>query len=948
MTRMPISLSYSILFATGIILTLVTSVHADPCKDCQYNIILQKEPVITNLTDDGLYTVKIPIEISPIAGFNYHSLECCPSLMITPRQQDQCPQVQEPEEEFLLCEVNNNRLEDPIFGSHEPEIDFKLADPKLFPVVDCCQTWYTYIAENKFFLLCSPSCPGINEGLCCGNTAPIGSFKVPIPFKLTVDRFGQARRDDPQRTQEAWANQLLGHDLKSPVQNNRLQTLANVGCTITSAAMILRSYGFDTLWLDEADYWPGYSPFDRGGMEVLQIQDNTQFPGAKIYEVKLNPGSLNEWASAPDQGRIVPWEERDDLWPLATNVDLQKIGTQDYGWRHVKGKGIIRFRGFTDNHSLKWCEIGKAVKNPFAPGSPWIGFGDNKPANKKNEKELRAALCDKRPVALRVVQSGLTNSNCPGGFVPTNPQGQPIWSACPTDKVHNRHSVVAYGSSGTSFLIRDPSNKSYQNLDEPHFALLDSKWDYHRESFPRSGAHKPSISFYVFSPANIFVSDSAGQMTGMDIAQIPGSYYDFEPTIEDQFSGEIGVDGYKAVIIESPQDNEYTVALVGSGVGNFTLQVEAVNNVEMWTTSSIAGSVIPGQILKYRVSLNPLVGPIITKVNRFVRGDGDSNGSIDISDVIFGLRFLFLKGETPACLDALDVNDDGQLDISDPVRILIGLFVGGKQIPPPNACGANDTSSKLGCDSFPPCESLGTTLLVVEDRLGNNNPNSPVAESFQFVDEITAAISCYGNEFLDDDFESRITIASPFVAPEGKLHTVEVAVLFRAQNTNPTSALTIDEIKALSYSLRIWGPTHPFPDYPTFPEAQWRFRKPSNFDPLSSQYYLNPISNVTRADGAVFDIYHLVFNVQDGIPSVQDYSLEDGSTYYVTVQSNDQNHHMRLVIPENQPVGPVPEEEDWFESYSAVTGDIVGPGRFQSDFGNSHSQLAYRITVEPR
>ena len=50
----------------------------------------------------------------------------------------------------------------------------------------------------------------------------------------------------------------------------------------------------------------------------------------------------------------------------------------------------------------------------------------------------------------------------------------------------------------------------------------------------------------------------------------------------------------------------------------------------------------------------------------FVRGDANGDGSIDITDAIFTLGFLFLGGGAPPCEDAADADDRGTLEITDP------------------------------------------------------------------------------------------------------------------------------------------------------------------------------------------------------------------------------------------------------------------------------------------
>jgi PKD repeat protein len=71
----------------------------------------------------------------------------------------------------------------------------------------------------------------------------------------------------------------------------------------------------------------------------------------------------------------------------------------------------------------------------------------------------------------------------------------------------------------------------------------------------------------------------------------------------------------------------------------------------------------------------------------FVRGDVDGSGSVDITDGISLLNFLFTGSAAPVCYDAADVGDSGSVDISGAIYILNFLFTGGPapHVPYPNA-----------------------------------------------------------------------------------------------------------------------------------------------------------------------------------------------------------------------------------------------------------------------
>lgn len=88
-----------------------------------------------------------------------------------------------------------------------------------------------------------------------------------------------------------------------------------------------------------------------------------------------------------------------------------------------------------------------------------------------------------------------------------------------------------------------------------------------------------------------------------------------------------------------------------------------------------------------------------------LRGDSNEDGTLDLSDGIRTLIFLFSGGAAVPCLDALDSNDSGDIDLSDGIYTFQFLFSGGKAPPPPGAseCGVDPTADALDCASFAPC-----------------------------------------------------------------------------------------------------------------------------------------------------------------------------------------------------------------------------------------------------
>jgi hypothetical protein len=97
----------------------------------------------------------------------------------------------------------------------------------------------------------------------------------------------------------------------------------------------------------------------------------------------------------------------------------------------------------------------------------------------------------------------------------------------------------------------------------------------------------------------------------------------------------------------------------------------------------------------------------------FHRGDVNGDGTLDISDGLCTLAFLFDGGVEPLCLESGDANNDGKLDCSDSFWILGYLFMGTRPPespgPPSAPCGpdpdALGSPADLGCASYTHCIS---------------------------------------------------------------------------------------------------------------------------------------------------------------------------------------------------------------------------------------------------
>jgi hypothetical protein len=81
----------------------------------------------------------------------------------------------------------------------------------------------------------------------------------------------------------------------------------------------------------------------------------------------------------------------------------------------------------------------------------------------------------------------------------------------------------------------------------------------------------------------------------------------------------------------------------------------------------------------------------------FRRGDADQDGVVQLTDAVRVLLRLFAGAEALPCPDAGDIDDDGELTLTDAVALLVYLFQSGARPPPPgpDECGLDPTEDAL-------------------------------------------------------------------------------------------------------------------------------------------------------------------------------------------------------------------------------------------------------------
>ncbi len=91
------------------------------------------------------------------------------------------------------------------------------------------------------------------------------------------------------------------------------------------------------------------------------------------------------------------------------------------------------------------------------------------------------------------------------------------------------------------------------------------------------------------------------------------------------------------------------------------------------------------------------------EVTTFLRGDANDDGGIDIADPVWIINELFRNGPESPCQDAADANDDDGVDLADATYLINYQFLGGPPPPAPFPGCGEGSDDGVGCNSTSNC-----------------------------------------------------------------------------------------------------------------------------------------------------------------------------------------------------------------------------------------------------
>ena len=162
----------------------------------------------------------------------------------------------------------------------------------------------------------------------------------------------------------------------------------------------------------------------------------------------------------------------------------------------------------------------------------------------------------------------------------------------------------------------------------------------------------------------------------------------------DSFQVDIRPGGAPVAVISEAADCDPCVTIpAGTDVLLFRLTISrwalpsgpVTTPIEFITPDDVYGEYTPRFLIDGRWEEVPVTNGLVTflETYTFLRGDVNLDGKVDLSDPIRMILVLF-AGHRIRCLNPADSNDDGRVDLSDVIHLLDYLYLEGPLPPPPS------------------------------------------------------------------------------------------------------------------------------------------------------------------------------------------------------------------------------------------------------------------------
>ncbi len=99
----------------------------------------------------------------------------------------------------------------------------------------------------------------------------------------------------------------------------------------------------------------------------------------------------------------------------------------------------------------------------------------------------------------------------------------------------------------------------------------------------------------------------------------------------------------------------------------------------------------------FSATVNEFTFDVVSGFPKFVRGDSDHDGRVEMSDITHLIEYLYLGKGEPQCQAAADSNDDNHIDISDILHLIGIMYLGYPTYAPGLNCGTDNKTTRKSC-----------------------------------------------------------------------------------------------------------------------------------------------------------------------------------------------------------------------------------------------------------
>ena len=160
----------------------------------------------------------------------------------------------------------------------------------------------------------------------------------------------------------------------------------------------------------------------------------------------------------------------------------------------------------------------------------------------------------------------------------------------------------------------------------------------------------------------------------------------------------------------------------------------------------------------------------------FLRGDVNDDGVVTISDAHRINTYFFLGSPEPDCVDSIDINDDGELNITDSIELLNSMFYVGDPVAAPNPeAGSDPTEDELACETYtgsqPHLDDAGAAMrLIAQPADGGADSTASILVN---VDHSTEVAGCSGSIAIPSGLFEGVHGTTPTAEFQGGYHAAK-------------------------------------------------------------------------------------------------------------------------------------------------------------------------------